>query len=913
MRYRKYIFYCIFLAIVISMNSGLILSETLVGNLSADVETYYPTSGVLKGWINISLLHESVDSMLTALGQEIKIIDFLRNQSYTDYNCTPADCSVNLEGSNESTSKEFSLISGSNKVVGLKFNGNLVNEPVSSLSFKVESNADSSCYQQLKIDLEDDNDIDWLPTQGYPDYDCTRAATCFNELESSEDRIIDDKGFCDKVTVPALPIFKVGANITKGTTANPGLKMIVYNLDMEKYANGECSLSVNSSGENSCIVNIKIANQTEIIVCIKADVITDYKIKAETVNPCGFYDIEGHSGYTADYPIFVQGGKYAPINNFTFNSDSFRAYESEKSYELIPYINQYLDDKYDYNCINGCVVPMKFIGGTDQSVKLSNLNLVYTSDSGPISSNKFYDINKNSAKVNMNYQKLDIEKANFSVSSTTGNVSLGIYLEERLILRKYIIVKILPKITSLSPLEAPAGVPVNFIATVKNYSGNLSYKWSFGDNSSEEITYKNSVMHTYPAIKDYQMKLTVTSASGDSSESTFTVKSVSPKAKINETIVSYKNDLVSFETQANKLETFLKNIVMDNTDYADIKDSISGIEKRYQEGFIDDAKAVDIIKQLYGLKVPYKIQEIQKVNPASFYLDETQIDLAVLDDLGAGKIDPELSRRDYIGAINSWLINNLNVMVGSKSYSVLARNSEDIVIGSIVDVSLEPKKDIDEFYFVINGDRDKIQLNGDFNVNPTSTSNVMIEFSSITENKPIEFFYPEKLQFSEMPIYFSPQFSELDLIVTPPICNANKICEKDNGEDYSNCSDCSSPWLLKYIIYIIIVIAIAFILYIILQEWYKRNYEKSLFKNKNQLFNLINFMYICERQNMSKNQIYKKLKDSGWSGEQLEYAWRKLHGKRTGMWEIPIFKGRENRQVDREIQARMNEKENPRF
>ena len=43
---------------------------------------------------------------------------------------------------------------------------------------------------------------------------------------------------------------------------------------------------------------------------------------------------------------------------------------------------------------------------------------------------------------------------------------------------------------------------------------------------------------------------------------------------------------------------------------------------------------------------------------------------------------------------------------------------------------------------------------------------------------------------------------------------------------------------------------------------------------------------------------------SGWKGEQISYAFNKINGKRTGMWEIPLFKRKENLEVEREIQKR---------
>jgi len=77
--------------------------------------------------------------------------------------------------------------------------------------------------------------------------------------------------------------------------------------------------------------------------------------------------------------------------------------------------------------------------------------------------------------------------------------------------------------------------------------------------------------------------------------------------------------------------------------------------------------------------------------------------------------------------------------------------------------------------------------------------------------------------------------------------------------------------------------------YIILQEWYKKRYEKYLFKKKNDLYNLM--IYITERRKkgLSNKELYSKLKKSGWGSEQVNYVLRKHSGKRTGMFDYFFF------------------------
>ena len=58
------------------------------------------------------------------------------------------------------------------------------------------------------------------------------------------------------------------------------------------------------------------------------------------------------------------------------------------------------------------------------------------------------------------------------------------------------------------------------------------------------------------------------------------------------------------------------------------------------------------------------------------------------------------------------------------------------------------------------------------------------------------------------------------------------------------------------------------------------------------------------KQGLKKSDVFYKLKEMKWNGEQLGYAWNKFHGKRTGMFEIPVFKWFEKRKIQKELENR---------
>ena len=109
------------------------------------------------------------------------------------------------------------------------------------------------------------------------------------------------------------------------------------------------------------------------------------------------------------------------------------------------------------------------------------------------------------------------------------------------------------------------------------------------------------------------------------------------------------------------------------------------------------------------------------------------------------------------------------------------------------------------------------------------------------------------------------------------------------------------------------MVVIIFIIYLFLQEWYKKNYETSLFNSQDDLYNLLHFIYNGRMTGLNDSALRKKLAMSGWSNEQLDYAFRKIDGRRTGMWEIPIFKVFENNKVKNEIAKRQAKEGGARF
>ncbi len=897
--------FLITLLLVLSLNLisfvTLVSAEFEVYNHSVDI--FYSKGESVRGWINLSLENEPADNMLTAFSSNISILDFLELNE-AEYNCSTSYCTSSYRSSNGDTSKTFSLNSGQSKLIGLRLQG-MLSEGVTEVLFKLNSNANPSCTQPLSVDILNDNTKEWWSKDSAPVFiKCSESTGCFDNTEDIIAYEIIETPFCEKIKVPGLPSFRVGANIIKGSSSN-GFKMIVYNSEMEKL--DECDVnSVSDSGKYSCEVDLGLSRDTDIFVCIADESNSGHQINGENINSCGFFGIDNYEDFTSDYNIFVQGGKFNELGTILIDEGEFEDYNSDSFKE---YLNDYLNNKYDNDCSEDCIIPIKFISGINQDISLSELTLKYRTTSGPLSSTKFYEIADESAKIDSNALKLDLQHANLNVPYSIGDRRLILSLGGQQILSEDIeISETSFEIKDILPHEAPALVPLDLVIVLEEESTrNLTYNWDFGDGNSK-TTKTKMTSHSYEEIGVYDITISVSDNFGGRVSKTLSINVVSPKEYINKTIASYNQNIQDVESQLDALPEWIKTYIKREINIDSLKSSISEQENRFAEGFISDDTAISIMTALLELKVPYKLEK-SEIKKSPLYISEEQIDFSVLEELGSGTMDSNKMREDYLVALANWIDENMENSIEFSDYSIYYDRGVE-TIASQVKVILMPKSDtkIDELFFVVNGDVEKIQFKESLSDRVIGDSKGL-QFYDFSESKSIEFLHPEKISAINLPIYLSPKFINLEFGLSIA-CNRNGECE--SGETKENCSsDCGKPSSLKVWILLLILLIIALIVYIILQEWYKKKYESHLFKSKNQLFNLINFMYNAEHQGLNKNQILKRLNEKQWNNEQLNFAWKRYKGKRTGMWEIPIFVFAEKKKVKSEIRKRQRPKINP--
>ncbi len=895
MRYKFFNNRVLFISLTITLVllfSNLISAEFTLGNSSYEVQEVYGTSKPIKGWINLSLESEPSDSLLTAFESSITLVDFLENNSIS-YECFPLDCSSTYsKKTQELSSGNFTLFQGQKKLIGVEIIGNV--DKVNNLAFNIKTSSQESCSIPLKVDVLKDNLIEWKYIETTQE-NCNSEEPfgCFQKPQGLIN--VSNTNYCEEITIPPTKAVRLGAILEGQGTAG-----FVLSIDGEP-----CSSLINKSGEISCIVEFDepLSISTTAEICLRAEAGSEdkYKIGYEDDEPiCGYRGTEDDKKFY-DFNIFAKPQMYSEIKEtISFNKQLIG---EDEATTLNNNILDYIDSKYDNNCTEGCIIPINFLTGANQNLFISNLSLEYevTDDLQPKFITKFYELENTPALITTDLKKLDLEKANLLTPSTTGTKELILKLNNEKLFEKEINIKNIPEILAILPSNPPALVSTTFVVIMENKDSNLTYTWDFGDNNLEQTTSSNLIKHTYTKIGSYTLKLTIKGSFGESTQ-LFNINAIAPSDAINQTIIEYKENLKELKRTINNLPIAVRNEIEKVIDVDSLEKSVLKKEEEYKESFTDE-EFIKVMTELLSLNIPQSLGKGLVIKPTDFFQSQEQIRLDDLVFLDIGEVDLEKGVSEYYNAMNNWIIENIDASFELETYMFNYKNQPSEPILTQVKLSLIPKKDIEELYILINGNPAKIKISTDLNDKDIEeTSKVIILKELIDgETREIEFIYPGKVDLDTLPFYLTPELDNLDLSFTPDACNNNGKCE--SGETTKNCRNDCKPWKLAFF-YLLILLIITFIVYIILQEWYKRKYEDHLFKDKNQLFNLINFIQITENQGFNKDRVFSQLQKRGWKKEQLIYAWKKYKGQRTGMWEIPIFKVFEKIKLKKELKKR---------
>jgi hypothetical protein len=635
------------------------------------------------------------------------------------------------------------------------------------------------------------------------------------------------------------------------------------------------------SQELECQVNYGSSVRQNLLVCISASADNSiYQIRTEnTVNKCGTNSNNIENVTLVDPEVFIKPME-SDIFDVNVNNNIF---VNKYSNTLGSYMFNYLKNNYPtvnerVNCNAGCVFPIGFYG-SNQNVVLSNVRMSYETNNGAqVESNNLYFVNKSSGKINSGYLSLDLSKANFKIPYNKQLNKFILYLNGEKVFEKPI------NISSgfnfdISPLYVLVGQRVQLNAGNVTTSSTI---WNFGNgdivNSSD-----NKVIHIFNILGTSNVEVTLIKADGSRSTKTFQVNSVGANESAWITIKRYQGRINNISNQIKDYPAWISDELNKKLDVLGTNATLAQIRTSLVEATLEE-ESMDIIRRLLALNVPVSLGK-SKTGNLAISVGYNNIDSSYIKELSGTEANIE-NAEGINEAIVKWMNENYRGIFDFESVDAYMENNSISPILTKYKLTLTPNEEAktnQDIYLIINYPLDGIKFMQEYKEKKIgSATYILLNGNSQT----FEFSIPSFVQIRDLGIYISPTVGKLDL------SEEILVAEKPHFN-----------WA-RFSIWTIIILLATFVVYIILQEWYKYRYESYLFRHRNDLYNIITFIFNSRNNKLNDNEIRKKLAGAGWKGEQINYAFKKIDGKRTGMFEIPILRPFEKRKIQREILKR---------
>jgi hypothetical protein len=857
---------------------------------SSRIDINYLGGDFVSGVLNISFENQRNSNFSSNFKGGKSILDLFNGIGFergSDYLCEPASCtdSFSRTGAGENT-KSFNLGAKDAKSYGFFLNNaDEINEFVINFS----SDIGSRCENQLKIDLLGDGIIDFYNPKYVNDFCGEKNFGCFDD-DDSVTSILGNVPYCENMTLEPGPAYRIGGIFSEIGNLD-SIELSMYDSNGIWIGGKSDPPSANLPGgrfDVYTIIEHSAAEKFDAFICVRdSENSGNFKMKSRTSSEsCGFFDSPSDKDkkFVVDYEIYAQKMKYGPIGEVRFDKEWFENFHTGK--KLKKELENYLEDVYE-GC-EDCIIPMTLISPLEetQTIGLKSGKVRYKSPVGNREANKIYELNRRPFTIDSNdsFLMLDIEEMEFIVPERNGEVDFAIYLDSVELISEDLIVEVGFNF-SVGPQVALIAQPTTFSAfTRMNIS---SSKWDFGDGSILNSG-GSRVEHTYFEQGDFDLVVTLTNTENKVSVKRFKIKVGEPRASINRTLNDYENRIINIKRDIIALDEWFRDSVESSIQLSEIEGSVVSARNNYELSLQrndPDENFIKILQGLIGLNVPIEI-----------YASETGV---LPLEIGFDTLDPKhaeslsgssgSNQEELKSSIVSWYGNNYDAEVEYETISSLSEASR--IIARIYDVKITPKGNSRGF-LIIGETPSSIRFRQNYDYREISGGKAVaipivedIEFIIVGQSAPVV---------ERLGMYISPVISELGY-------SGKRFCI---GEE---CEKEGFPW--KFFLAMLgLLLVIVFITYVALQEWYKRYYERHLFKNKDDLYNLINFIYNSRMSGLKDNDIRDKLKVSKWKSEQIWYALRKIDGKRTGLWEIPVFKFFENKKVKSEIKRRQPER-----
>lgn len=844
-------------------------AEVIVHNDT--IKTKYSTGERISGMMTITFNKTNLDSTIRTNfdNTTMSLRDFIAANGLSagaHYNCSTANC---LAGYVRKEAIDSFDLRGGNSLLGF-----IVEDPsitrIDYAEVDFQSTAEPSCYLELAVDVL--NKSEYLVTSAdYLDESCYEPRYgCFERARAGADKIVMEPGkeYCERMTLPISPAFRLGANITNATQGKPGLKMRIHALDSALL--GECILPnlTQSSQMVECISRDGSALQRDYFVCVMSTgANSNYQIRVETNDPCGTNNFGG--SYPGDYEVFAK--------NLKFNTPRIHINESEfksaTGADLSEYMSLYLSDYYDNKCTPYCVVPIR-IFGSDQTITVANPSIRYTGSIGQRQSFEIYTIEKSGVTFDASRVNVDLSKTNFTIPLDARGNRLRIYIDNKEILEKTI------NLTTtfsfdLEPLFVTFGQPTTFsVVTSANIS---SVRWTFGDGSATQTSSGKNISYRYTRQGTFNVEVDVTRADGVTSRRTFVVSSGDARSaalSLNATVQQRWNALV---TNLSGYPVWMRNILKAQLGYDALNTSVreAALLVARAVNTTNESDYVLAVNAMVAMDMPSRMQN-QVAGTVPLVLALEYADMETLR-TWAGK--QEGTDEELRASLGMWAIEHSDADISFNSIAGYYDSGARPLV-TFFKIQTKPRTTFESGSALIIGVHpDDLTFAGNYSPKQIGTAATSIALGAGGET--FEFGITDSILPEQLGAYITPPFAKLGTFSEMEYtCNFNAECDSKAGETWKNCPNDCRPWGLASVIILVLVFCGAVVLGAILW-WYKTRYESSLFAHRQDLVNVLTFITTSSRAGMAPHEIQTKLKHAGWTREQITYAFAK-HAKSKG-------------------------------
>jgi hypothetical protein len=871
----------------------------------------YTGGETIKGKLNMSFSNQNGNSVFTSnFGTGENLLDVLGAMSYQrgiDFTCSPATCDKKyiVDGTGAAT-RNFNL--NEKRYFGFKITGN--NTKILSggtsgkegFDFQITGYEQASCNNQVFVDMFDDGKIDF-----YNDH-YAEGELCGEEIKGCFDGnpdanyTLEGQAYCEKVKLPAAPAYEIGANLhieEEGGNVFLGLFDMNGTIFCDSLDKSGKQIYPDEGG-NRVITGCGSMYETEAYVCAAkgANELGTVTIGGESdENSCGTrLETDDLVQTGADYDLFVQPLAYDAFGTIPVAE----VFKSVNGINLWAAADDYINRTYKRNCENGCVIPFSiWLGkssepGSNQQIDLSAAGIKYERKQGATTETSFYSITSGDPLVSSGYRVIDLEKVGLTAPNVNGTNLFKIYLGDQKVFEETVSTKLGLEF-DMAPKFSLIGEQTTFFVT--GLSNVSSTSWNFGDGSTPVISNGLSATHAYMNNGTYSLELQVKNSGGEMSTRRFKIGVGDPKISLGALIDDYSQRIANLKKDLEIFPTWVVTDVKKKMELDSIESNLTLIDSKFKAltSNANQSAYISLIGQILKFDLPERI----------FTSERTTLP----GEIGIEKMNPSYAATindEYVNdssatkkAILAWMDKNYEFDISFEGVSGRV-GAEQSVLFRKYKIDVKPKgTSSNQAYLIIGYPASTMAFKPDNEVKSGVNNASVYAILSGAGPWSYEFLiYGNTLPNAEdLGVFISPALADLEINIQKP---------------YGGIEDLSFPWKF-FLMWIGIILAIILVAYLVLQWWYKKNYEKYLFKNPGDLYNIINFIYNSRRSGLTDDEIRSRLLQSRWKGEQVSYAFKKIDGKRTGMWEIPIFKFAENRKVKREIQNRQNGPVDARF